>query len=453
MVILSHLFVIALVAILHTSDAGVSMHNPFYCYSEDPIKPQIGMFGTKSTYETSRGRNIDPNVSTCTPSKFWLLSRHGTRLPSGSDLRRIFEHNERLHREILSNYDQGKTSLCASDMELIRPWRFDPNITADVDQYLVVAGWNELQGLGQRYQAAFPTLLPSTYSRNDYFFRTTDRQRTLASLRAFADGLFGYNGYEQVQFEEVPQQDYLLRPYDFCPLYDEVVEEPVEQNAFVEGPEYQEMIAQVSAKLGFHGSHTLRAVEVETLITICRYEQIWDLNSTSPLCGGFSVANHQVLEYFEDLEYYWKVGFGHRNYRRLFENLNCNLMQDFLNFIRSNESTDHKARIFSTHSTILQLILVTLGVFEDEVQLTRHNFAQQTNRLWKSSLVAPMGTNVAVIRYDCDDGDNDLLFMFNEKPLQIAGCAANGVCKQSLIMERFSRFLEGNCMEIFCRNS
>lgn len=391
------LFILLLVVL---SDASVSMHNSFYCYTQDPIKPQIGMFGTKSTYETNRGHNIDPNVSHCTPSKFWLLSRHGTRLPSASDLRVIFEHNERLHRDIVSNYEQGKTSLCASDMELIRNWRFDSNITIEIEQYLTVAGWNELQGLAQRYQAAFPTILSATYSPNDYFFRTTDRQRTLASLRGFADGLFGYNGYQLVRFEDVPSPDYLLRPYDNCPLYDDVVEVQVEQDAFVEGPEYQEMIAQVSAKLGFHGSHILRAVEVETLIRICRYEQIWDLNATSALCGAFSVANHQVLEYFEDLEYYYKVGFGYTDYRRLFENLNCNLMQDLLNFLQSNDANDHKARIFSTHSTILQLILVTLGVFEDEVQLTRHNFAQQTNRLWKSSLVAPMGTNLVVIRYE-----------------------------------------------------
>lgn len=311
----------------------------------------------------------------------------------------MLEHNERLHREVLSNYDKGRTSLCATDIQLIGNWTFDSNITQDMEQYLTVAGWNELQGLGQRYQSAFPTLLPSTYTPNDYFFRTTDRQRTLASLRAFADGIFGYNGFEQVQFEEVPQQDYLLRPYDLCPLYSEVVDTPVEQNEFVEGPEYQEMITQVSAKLGFHGAHTLRAVEVETLITICRYEQIWDLNITSPWCGAFSIANHQVLEYYEDLEYYYKVGYGYTNYRRLFENLNCFLMQDMLTFLRSNDPSDHKARIFNTHSTILQLVLVTLGVFEDDVHLTRHNFAQQTNRLWKSSSVAPMGTNIAVIRY------------------------------------------------------
>lgn len=204
------------------TNANVSQHNPFYCFSQDPIRPQIGMFATKSTYETNRGQNIDASVSNCNPSKFWLLSRHGTRLPSKSDLGKIFEHNEKLHQGILKNYDAGRSSICASDISLIRNWRFDTNITIEIEQYLTVAGWNELKGLGERFQKAFPTILSNVYSSSDYFFRNTNRQRTLASLRAFADGLFGHNGFEQVLFEQIPDPDFLLRPHDNCPLYDEI---------------------------------------------------------------------------------------------------------------------------------------------------------------------------------------------------------------------------------------
>lgn len=53
----------------------------------------------------------------------------------------------------------------------------------------------------------------------------------------------------------------------------------------------------------------------------------------------------------------------------------------------------------------------------------------------------------------CADGDNDLLFLYNEIPLQIPGCDANGVCKQSLIIERLGHWLDADCMEIFCSNS
>lgn len=48
-------------------------------------------------------------------------------------------------------------------------------------------------------------------------FRHTDTQRTTESFRAFADGLFGESsGYKA---EDVPQEDLLLRPYDYCTAF------------------------------------------------------------------------------------------------------------------------------------------------------------------------------------------------------------------------------------------
>lgn len=84
-------------------------------------------------------------------------------------------------------------------------------MTAAYAEFLAVAGWNELKNIAIRYQRAFPTLLPSTYSRGKFFFQHTDTQRTQASFRAFADGLFGYNGYRDVFVEPIPQRDLLLR--------------------------------------------------------------------------------------------------------------------------------------------------------------------------------------------------------------------------------------------------
>ncbi|KAG5672852.1 hypothetical protein PVAND_002941 [Polypedilum vanderplanki] len=444
---------ILILNVVHVTFSSVSQHDPFYCYSSDPIRPQVGMFATKSSYETNRGRSIDPNVSACTPAKFWLLSRHGTRLPSRGDITGILNNYERLHRDVSVNYNAGRTSLCASDFNLLQNWSFDTNITLDKEQYLTVSGWNELEGLGRRYSEAFPTLLPRNYSRNDFLFRPTYKQRTQASLKAFADGIFGHDGHIQVQFEEVPDPDFFLRPHDNCELYDEVIANKIEQDAFRDGPDFQQMLTQVSQKLGFHGSRQLRENEIDTIANLCKFEQIWFLDEPSPWCVAFSISNHAVLEYLEDLDYFWRVGYGYRDFRTLFENMNCYLMQDLLNFVTSNNPNDHLARIYSTHSTILQLIIVTLGVFEDEVQLTRHNFAQQTFRQWKSSLIAPMGTNLAVIKYSCADGDDDLLFLFNEKPLHINGCQPNGLCKQSLIVERFSHFMNGDCRQIFCSNN
>ncbi|KAJ6634878.1 Multiple inositol polyphosphate phosphatase 1 [Pseudolycoriella hygida] len=352
-----------------------------------------------------------------------------------------------IHEEILSNYNRGRTSLCSTDFELIRNWQFDPNITLELSQYLTSAGWNEMEGIGRRYQAAFPSIL-TPYTPNDYRFRSSDFQRTQVSLHAFADGVFGVNGHEQINLEEIIGPDYLLRGYSFCPLYNEIITNLAERDAFREGPEYQQMTGEVSAKLGFHGSHALRNLEVATLALTCKYEQIWNMNATSALCSAFSVANRQVIEYYEDLEFYYRVGPGKTEYRRLFEN-----MQDLLGFLQSTDESDHKARVYSGHVTILPMILMNLGAFETDERLTQFNFAQQTQRAWRAGMVMPMGANLAVIRYDCDSGDNDVLFLYNEKPLQIPGCESNGLCKQSFIMERFSRFLEADCREVYCTNS
>ncbi|KAJ6642109.1 Multiple inositol polyphosphate phosphatase 1, partial [Pseudolycoriella hygida] len=349
------------------------------------------MFATTTAYETVRGRNLNPNVSTCTPSKFWMVSRHGTRLPAVANLRNILDNYERLHREVLSNYASGRTSLCASDFALIRDWTFDRNITLEISQHLTSSGWKELEELAYRYQSAYPSILSSTYSPNDYLFRFADTQRTEASLRAFADGLFGINGSDQVRFEDIPAVDTFLLPQTSCPLWVNVTSTQIEHLEFRDGVEYQQMLGQVSAKLGFHGSHTLRPNEVEM----------------------------------------FAFGYGFSSHRRLFENLPCFLMQDLLNFLQSNDDADHKAKVYNTNGTPLMILMVTLGAFEDDVPLTRHNFAQQTERLWKTSFISPMATNLAVIRYDCFDGDHDILFLYNEKPLRIAGCQSNGLCKMS----------------------
>lgn len=102
------------------------------------------MFSVRTSYETSRGESINPNVSTCNPSKLWMIGRHGTRLPNPSDLTSILENKERLHSDILSNYEQGKTSLCASDFELLRNWIFDSDITLERSDEATPAGcWLE----------------------------------------------------------------------------------------------------------------------------------------------------------------------------------------------------------------------------------------------------------------------------------------------------------------------
>jgi hypothetical protein len=168
----------------------------------------------------------------------------------------------------------------------------------------------------------------------------------------------------------------------------------------MDGPEFREVISQVNSKLGFTGSDQLSIQKILTLWDVCRYEKSFeDEGRTSVWCGPFSIANNEVLEYLEDLRYYYMFGYGVSN-RRIVENLNCGLMQNLLNFLSSTEAVSEAARVFVTSSSNLEAFFVSLGLFEDEQHLTRHNMARQMNRQWRTSWMAPKGANLAVIRYE-----------------------------------------------------
>lgn len=93
----------------------------------------------------------------------------------------------------------------------LRQWELNANFTEQSDSLLTVAGWNTMIGIAQRYQAAFPTLLPNVFNQTTFRFRHTHTQRSIASVQAFADGLFGSNAFENVVYDDVPERDTLLR--------------------------------------------------------------------------------------------------------------------------------------------------------------------------------------------------------------------------------------------------
>jgi multiple inositol-polyphosphate phosphatase/2,3-bisphosphoglycerate 3-phosphatase len=169
-------------------------------------------------------------------------------------------------------------------------------------------------------------------------------------------------------------------------------------DAFEQGPEYREMLEQVNRKLGFFGADSLNSRDVRTVWDFCKFELGWNPSTPSPWCAAFSIANNAVMDYLEDLDYYYGMGYG--GDVPIFANMNCLVMQDLLRFLQSNDPNDQLARLYSTHSRALQLFLVTLGVFGEDEPLTRHNYAQQTFRQWRSGLIAPMASNFAVVRFE-----------------------------------------------------
>lgn len=295
--------------------------------------------------------------------------------------------------------------MCRQDIDLIRNWVRDPNITLEYESTTTAAGWTAMQNIGRRYQEFFPDLLPSTYDSNWFFFRSCFTQRSRASISAFAEGLFGEGGSEGVHFYPVPEFDYFIRPIAFCPAFQEETAHLREREAFERGPEVQQMLSEINRRLGFHNSERLTFRTVRTMFEWCRLETASRFElSDSPIgeasvwCAPFTVAHNEIMEYYDDLGYYYFTGYGVRN-RRLIENLNCGLIQDLLTHIESDDEST-TARVFVTYSQMIQAFLVSLGALRDEHNLQQFNLAQQSFRHWKTSYVTPNAANIVVIRFE-----------------------------------------------------
>lgn len=128
-------------------------------------------------------------------------------------------------------------------------------------------------------------------------------------------------------------------------------------------------------------------------------------------------------------------------------NIACHAVKDLLNRLESNDSPIVTA--YFTHSTRVQQVLATLGAFDGEELPNSDNFNEMHNRKWKTSVVSPSAANLAVIQYECGTESN-VKFFINEQTLHLDWCSADGVCKLSDMQNKFARFKNAECDQIFC---
>lgn len=218
----------------------------------------------------------------------------------------------------MANYEAGRTTLCRPDFEAIRDWTRPTNFNMPNASMATEAGVEAMQNIARRFQQVMPDVLTPTYDPARFHFRHSWSERTNTSIRAFATGLFGAAGAQNVVYEDVPERDWFLRPFDFCPAFDDATANWfAPREAFRRGPEIDEMLVDINRKLGFVGSAQLSFDRIFTMWEWCRYE----LSSTfefsdsetgedSVWCAPFAVADHLLLEYFEDLGHFYFSGYG-----------------------------------------------------------------------------------------------------------------------------------------------
>ncbi|XP_033225689.1 multiple inositol polyphosphate phosphatase 1 [Belonocnema kinseyi] len=329
----------------------------------------------------------------CIEKKIWLFIRHGTRFPDKKYAIRMIEEFPELQKLILTNFDANKTTLEASQVAKLAKWKM--HFEKDDSKNIAEEGENEMIDLAERFQSRFPQLLKKDYTNNTYKFKYTATQRAEYSAKNFVLGLFGKKKSLQVSYEVPEYRDPVLRFYKRCKRWRKKIEDDPDpkqqQTKFLESAIVENMLKEISNRVGLEVDFK----KAYLMYITCAYETAF--HGDSPWCDLFSI---------EDFEF------------------------------RSSE--EYSVVAYFTHSGAILKLLSLIGVAKDEIPLTHDSFLfHKANRVWRTSFIDAFASNVAFILYECESQGPSVLFMHQERIVNLPNCPENTPCPISVMKDMY----------------
>ncbi|KAF7417554.1 hypothetical protein HZH68_000207 [Vespula germanica] len=387
--------------------------------------------GTKTPYRFIGYQNDTPiEYPGCKPKKIWLVLRHGTRYPGKKNVPNMIKNLPELQKIILNNYKMNKTDLSRDTIIKLNKWKL--KFTKDDMMNLAKEGENEMIDLGERYQSRFPTIMPETYHKKSYKFKYTATQRTEESAKHFAAGLFGWHNSKNVRYPKPKHKDPILRFYKLCTRWRHEVQKNksahIEKTRFLKSEILATTVKNVSKRIG----HRVNYETVHLIYAMCAFETAWYKDVDSPWCELLSLDDFKILEFTDDIGYYWIDGYG---YKITYEQA-CVVLLDIFNFF--SEDNDTLASVYFTHSGTILKFLARLGVAKDKTPLTHDSFRLHVdNRAWRTTYIDAFASNIAFVLYDCESQGPSVLFMHQERVVYLPNCPKNMPCPMSTMKDLY----------------
>lgn len=446
---MSALLLLLVVSLLAPPSVHVLARDVDFCFADED-DPYLYM-ATKTAYHfVHGGKTRFQTVPYCRPVQIWMLATHGTRCPSMHEIDEIVSLNN-LKEQILQNHEERKEGhMCNRDLENLRRWKPDEYLSPQRAEVLTPQGVEDMKLLARRLQSNFPELLQpnvSSITPANYKFRATEARD---SMMSFMEGLFGSRF--AVLPEESSLNDTLLTAYKTCGIWNneenEGSFENMERSRFDNGPEFQNLVKNVSRRLGF--LYNISTDLIDAIYDACRYQKAWSVTELSPWCAAFNKEELRILEYREDLDYYYKAGYGRDINTRLGCPLLHDMMRHFWNIAHDKMSGEPAGIFYFSDIVSLQNLLTTMGINEDQKQLTAYNYKAMAKRQWRTSIISPFAANLVAVFYKCNDDNsrNKVIFYLGEKPIRYDGCQV-GLCDWEFLKSKFGQ-LASNCKLDVC---
>ncbi|KAJ8731981.1 hypothetical protein PYW08_014711 [Mythimna loreyi] len=404
-------------------------------------------FSSKTSYENIRGDIRDSFVKPegCEPINVWTIMRHGKKYPGSTFLQHIKDVLY-LKDYIISNYDNGNSSLCAQDVDSFREWTIEEKFINEPNT-VTNEGYQEMLRFGSRLKEVLPEIF-NDLKEEEYSFRPTYGSRGEVSAEALIKGL----GYKDLFIEKAETNVSTGNPFGRCKAYLKEVYTNGDTYKmslqYMETPEYVNMKNRIEKRLGLNFTLTNR--NIIAIYDLCRYISDGINNTFSPWCAVFTEEDLKIIEYVGDLEHYYRSGYGASKFTRIFGQ--TTLADLFNNFEQAKNNQSKKFIIYITKSSMMEMALVALNLAKDESPLTGAH--RDLNRKWRSTFSSTFGVNLIAVLNRCRKPNEELYeykisFYRNESPfLELCN---RGVCSWQEFEDIFKPFLKTNLTET-CEN-
>ncbi|VVC24780.1 Histidine phosphatase superfamily,Histidine phosphatase superfamily, clade-2,Histidine acid [Cinara cedri] len=382
--------------------------------TDDPFS----YFGSKTTYDAVSAKQ-DFTQPNCNPAQLWLLSRHGTRNPANAIIDKIAKLNEYKYK-ITEN-----SSLSKDEIEAIHTWQL--NLTQTDSNELNSQGVEDMSSLGLRLQQSYAEIFNEPYNSGNFEVLSSPKSRCVNSAYNFLKSAFNINitnipiisgddiKLNMSKFRSSRDEDDTIGGSNMDERYGYLEE----LRKFQHGEEMQRVLLGVSKTMGLN--YTLSLDTVLVMYESCRYEKSWHVRSHPAWCAVFSQDDLDVLEYREDLHYYYSTGYGDS----FNERLGCPVIKDLVAKFRYKSRTrlGPKGVFYFAHSSNILGAIVRLGFARDLWNLTSDNYDKLRGRQWRTSYLSPFASNLMVVLYECLDGYK-VTFYVNGNPAVVEqyGC-------------------------------
>lgn len=410
----------------------------FPCHSlpiceEAEDETPLHLLSTKTGYfnahkDGSHWEKFMEEVRGCSARQVWLLARHGTRFPTSNDMGRMVKLLPSLSQRIGDNHHQGRGCLKESDVAQLKNW-FPPYEMRDREQ-LQEMGHEEMASIGSHWREFLPHLFNGTYDPSLFKIDFTVKNRTEQSAYHFLRGMFGEDAVGNIELPKAYSPNFILRFYKACPrwlreVYKNNETTYKERWLFTETEHFKRMLHAVSARLGF--MHPISTNEVESMYDECRYETAWWPKRKSAWCSAFSLYDFEVMEYHQDLKYYYEDSYGHPlNSKTACQTLN-DLRKQFQRTVQSDGETKPRGLFYFAHDKTIFKVMASFGLYRPPDHLRHNNFEDMRNRVWRTSFISPFSANLALVLYKCGEGHKVAVF-FQGEPVPLTEICKGTVC-------------------------